>query len=117
MYNPDTEVLFPLRVLPMLRQLHGDEWRILIEHISSDDCPPLDLYAFVLMMVRLCGCIGCNADSFRAMRGCTQCAKQSVKRFRGGEREILEQFGLMKKEVGAYTLRSMADSSSEDQNS
>lgn len=99
----------------MLHQLHGDGWRDLLDHIRSEDCPPLDLYAFVLMMVRMCGCTGCNSDSFRAMRGCTICAKQCVKRFRGGEREILDQFGLMKKEVATYMLRPTLESASEDQ--
>jgi hypothetical protein len=102
MYNPDTEVLFPLRVLPILRTLHGDEWHNLVDRIQSADCPLIERYAFVLMMVRMCGCSGCNADSFRAMRGCSQCARQSVRRFRGGDAELSEQFKAMQKEVGTY---------------
>jgi hypothetical protein len=54
------------------------------------------------MIARMCGCSGCNADSFRAMRGCTACARQSVRRFRGGDREILEQYKQMYREVGIY---------------
>ena len=115
MYNPDTEVLFPLRVLPMLQSLHGDEWRHLIDHISSGESLPVERYAFVLMMVRMCGCAGCNADSFRAMRGCTQCARQSVRRFRGGDRDILEQYRMMKKEVGAYLLKTTTEGSNVNQ--
>ena len=41
----------------------------------------LEQMAFVLMMARLNNCTTCNADSFRAMTGCTTCAKQSLKRF------------------------------------
>lgn len=109
MFNPDTEVLFPLRVLPSLQSLHGEEWRNLVDHIHSVDCPSLDRYAFVLMMVRLCGCSGCNADSFRAMRGCSQCARQSVRRVRGGDRDILEQYKTMQKEVAAYLQKQAAE--------
>jgi len=109
MYNPDTEVLFPLRVLPSLRSLHGDEWRSLIDHIRSEESLCEERYAFVLMMVRMCGCTGCNSDSFRAMRGCTQCARQSVRRFKGSDREILEQYRAMKREIDTYLAKQAAE--------
>lgn len=89
MYNDDTELLFPSRVIPALRTLRGEEWRDLIDRIHSLDPAHPDHLAFVLMMVRLGGCITCNADSFRAMRGCTQCARQTVKRFRGKDPDML----------------------------
>lgn len=107
MYNSDTEVLFPSRVIPTLRGLHGDEWRHLVDHIHSPDAVLSERHAFVLMMVRMCGCVGCNADSFRAMRGCTQCARQVVKRFRGGDQEIVEQFRQVRKEVEAYLQKNL----------
>jgi hypothetical protein len=115
MYNPDTEVLFPLRVVPLLRAIHGDEWQGLVDHIQSKDSLPHERYAFVLMMVRMCGCVGCNADSFRAMRGCSQCARQSVRRFRGGDREILEQYKLMQKEIGTYLQKNAAEGNNTNQ--
>ncbi len=102
MYNQDTEVLFPSRVIPTLRALHGEDWQGLIDRLQSDDCTPVERYAFVLMMVRTCGCAGCNADSFRAMRGCTQCARQAVRRVRNGDHDLLELFRQMQKEVEAY---------------
>ncbi len=102
MYNSDTEVLFPSRVIPQLRSLHGEEWQSLVDHVCSAESTPAERYALVLMMVRLCGCVGCNADSFRAMRGCTQCARQTVRRLRGSDREIVEQYQQVQKEVEAY---------------
>ena len=102
MYNQDTEVLFPPRVIPTLRSMHGEEWKRLVDRVLSPEAAPAELYAFVLMMVRQCGCVGCNADSFRAMRGCTQCAKQTVRRFKGTDREIVEQYRLVLKEVETY---------------
>lgn len=105
MYNSDTEVLFPSRVIPTLRSLQGEAWKNLVDHISSAASKPAERYAFALMMVRMCGCVGCNADSFRAMRGCTQCSRQTAKRYRGGDLEIVEQYRQVLKEVEAYLLK------------
>ncbi len=113
MYNSDTEVLFPSRVIPMLRSLHGEEWRQLVDHIRSAESSPAERYAFVLMMVRLCGCVGCNADSFRAMRGCTQCARQTVRRLRGTDREIIDQFHQVQREVEAYIQKNHTEGSAD----
>jgi hypothetical protein len=105
MYNQDTEVLFPSRVTPSLAGLHGEEWRHLVERIQSEESLPVERHAFVLMMVRMCGCAGCNADSFRAMRGCTQCARQTVRRNKGGDKELLEQYQQVRREIEAYLLK------------
>jgi hypothetical protein len=113
MYNSDTEVLFPSRVIPQLRSLHGGAWQGIIDRITAADSVPIERYAFVLMMVRMCGCVGCNADSFRAMRGCTQCARQTVRRIRGGDREVMDQFQQMQREVEAHLQKSRADSLSD----
>jgi hypothetical protein len=113
MYNPDTEVLFPERVISTLRSLHGDEWRQLVDYLAAPETDSKERHAFVLMMVRMCGCVGCNADSFRAMRGCTQCARQVVRRFRGSDREIVEQYKQVLKEVDAH-LQKMSQESTGD---
>ncbi len=105
MFNSDTEVLFPLRVVPTLRSLHGEEWHRLVDRFQANEEDAADRFAFVLMMVRMCGCVGCSADSFRAMRGCTLCARQTVKRFRGTDYEIVEQFRQVRKEVEVYLQR------------
>jgi hypothetical protein len=92
MYNSDTELLFPSRVIPELRDLRGKTWRKLIDRIVGQNPSELDHLAFILMMTRLDGCTTCNSDSFRAMRGCTQCALQNVRRFRGSDKELVEMF-------------------------
>ena len=102
MYNSDTELLFPTRVIASLGSLRSERWRDLIEKISDTGAAPLDQEAFVLMMVRLGGCIGCNADSFRAMRGCTACARQTVRRFKGSDQELLDLFSQSSREMEAY---------------
>ncbi len=102
MYNSDTELLFPLRVLSTLGSLRGETWRQLVKQVSAQEADTAGQMAFVLMMVRLGGCVTCNADSFRAMRGCTQCAWQTIRRFRGSDEELLGQFEQSRVEVEQY---------------
>jgi hypothetical protein len=101
MFNNDTELLFPSRIIPELRLLRKEKWRWLVDLVSGTEPTSIEHSAFVLMMVRLSGCITCNADSFRAMRGCTQCARQTVKRFRGDDQDLIQQFNQAKAEIDA----------------
>lgn len=102
MYNSDTELLFPSRVITALRGLRGAPWRDLVDRVSEQPPESPDHLAFVLMMIRLGGCVSCNADSFRAMRGCTQCARQTVRRFRGTDQDMIDQFDEARQEVEKY---------------
>lgn len=92
MYNSDTELLFPLRVISSLEAVRGENWKALIHKLSDPKVKVTDQLGFVLMMVRLGGCVACDADSFRAMRGCTQCAKQTIRRFKGSDQDLEKQF-------------------------
>jgi hypothetical protein len=105
MYNSDTELLFPVRLIPGLGSLRGEPWQNLVNGLSVTDADPLGQLGFVLMMVRLNGCVACNADSYRAMRGCTQCARQSIRRFRGNDAELIEQYKQACLEVENYQQR------------
>ena len=102
MYNSDTELLFPARVIPSLSGLRSEPWHGLVERVSSPEAPLLDQQAFVLMMVRLGGCVGCNADSYRAMRGCTACARQTIRRYKGADQDLVELFGQSERELEVY---------------
>ncbi len=102
MYNSDTDLLFPPRLIPSLRNLRGDSWRNLVDSVLECQPNDLDRLAFVLLMIRLSGCTSCHADSFRALRGCTQCAYQTVRRFRGSDQELLKQFAEARAEVEKY---------------
>ena len=102
MYNSDTELLFPLRVVPSLSGIRGDEWQALLDKVSAPNAAVVDQIGFVLMMVRMGGCVGCNADSFRAMKGCTQCARQNIKRHRGTDQEMLELFEQTSREAEIF---------------
>jgi hypothetical protein len=101
MYNSDTEVLFPMRAIPGLKGIRGQEWDKLVDYVL-DEAKENEKLAFVLMIVRLVGCSGCNADSFRAMRGCTKCAQQSIRRFRGEDTDLLKLYEKAKLEIESY---------------
>ncbi len=102
MYNSDTELLFPLRVIPALATMRGQEWQELLERVTAPQASLAEQMGFVLMLVRMDGCVGCNADSFRAMKGCTLCARQSIKRFRGSDKELVELFKQTCSEVSTH---------------
>ncbi len=102
MYNSDTEVLFPSRVIGTLRGLRAADWKDLSDQVAALPAGSPEHLAFVLMMVRLGGCVSCNADSFRAMRGCTQCARQTVRRFRGTDKDLIDQYNEAKADVEKY---------------
>jgi hypothetical protein len=92
MYNEDTDLIFPNRVIPKLRDLRGASWRNLVDKVSEQDETSDDQMSFVLTMARVDGCMTCNADSFRAMKGCTQCAQDAVRRYRGDDKELVTLF-------------------------
>jgi hypothetical protein len=89
MYQSDAEILFPARVISQLRNLRGQEWEQLIDHVLKQEKGSIDEQSFCLMMIRLDGCLTCHADSYRAMRGCTLCAQQTIIRYKGNDRELV----------------------------
>jgi hypothetical protein len=102
MYHEDTEMLFPMRVVSALGELRGPRWKRLVERILTLEEDDSDALAFGLMMVRLSGCLSCQADSFRALRGCTACGRQAIMRFRGTDLELIRNYEKARKEVLVY---------------
>jgi hypothetical protein len=98
----DNELLFPTHVIPSLRHARGDRWRALVERIAPlpEDHP--ERLAFSLMMIRLDGCLTCETDSYRAMRGCKACARQMLRRFKGSDDELLRVFAESLEDVQAF---------------
>lgn len=102
MYNNDTELLFPSRVIPELKDQRGKEWRKLVDEVQESGPSTVEHLAFVLLMARLDSCTTCNADSFRAMRGCTQCALQNVRRYRGSDADLIKMYEKAKKDLEPF---------------
>lgn len=102
MFNSDTELFFPIRVIPSLKNVRGKEWEQLVERVGNNGADEIEKIAFSALIIKLAGCQGCDADSFRAMRGCTQCSKTVVKRYKGTDSELMEQYAQCVKDVGDF---------------
>lgn len=100
LHQPDTDLLFPPRVIASLRNLRGPEWQQLIDHLGqfTDETHP-DILAFSLMMIRHNSCLTCQPHSYRAMRGCTTCAHQLVLRFKGTDLELVKRWEEARDEI------------------
>ena len=88
----ENELLFPANIIPRLHRNRGAAWQSLVEQVSDlpEDHP--ESLAFSLMMIKLNGCLNCETDSYRAMRGCTACTQQTLRRFKGSDDELLQAY-------------------------
>ncbi|MDW8171005.1 MAG: hypothetical protein RML73_00840 [Anaerolineae bacterium] len=91
MYSSN-DILFPHHVIQTLKHLRGEAWRALVERVASLPENHEETIAFMLMMVRINGCMACETDSYRAMRGCVTCAQQTLRRYKGSDDDLLDQF-------------------------
>lgn len=102
-YQDDAELLFPPRVIPMLRNLRGDEFRQLVDRVASHTAESHpEVLGFMLMMVRLNSCMTCNADSYRAMNGCTACAMKTIRSFKGTDADLVTRWRASCQEVAQW---------------
>ena len=108
-----TEIMFPARVIPTLQKACGPEWQHLVDKVTPLDENHPESLAFSLMMIRLNGCLECETDSFRAMRGCDTCALQTVRRCRNKERDLLKAYQVALKDVEAYLASATNDQKSQ----
>ena len=102
MYQSDTEMLFPMRVVPALKHLRGPAWRELAAMVAERPDGDEATLAFGLMMIRLNGCLNCHADSYRAMRGCTTCAQQAVLRYKDTDEALVGLYRKAGRDVALY---------------
>jgi hypothetical protein len=97
-----TEILFPPDLIPELREAAGKEWQQLVDKVTKLEDTHPERLALALLMIRLCGCLECETDSFRAMRGCATCAIQAVHRYRRQEKDLIKQYKATLKEVNEH---------------
>ncbi len=98
----DNELLFPVHVISNLQHSRGDEWCALVERVSNIPEGDIEVLAFSLMMIRLDGCLSCETDSYRAMRGCKVCSKQSLRRYKGSDLELISIYQQALEDVQQY---------------
>lgn len=105
MYQSDTEILFPMRVAPQLRDLRGSMWSAAIDRACNSEDASLEQLSLSMMMIRLAGCLSCHPDSYRAIRGCTDCAMATIRRFKGEDEDLEELMKSAKVEILDFTLQ------------
>lgn len=99
---PKAEILFPPKLIPTLQDLRGPEWAELVGEVSRLPEMHPDVLAFCMMMIQLDGCLNCYAGSYKFMRGCAACARQTIAQYKGGDDELLRHFQKARQEVQAY---------------
>lgn len=97
-----TELLFPPRLIPQLRDLRGPKWQELVDRVTPLPETHPDKLAFCLMMVRLNACLGCISGSYRFMRGCELCAQQTISRYQGTDEELLALYEKAQEDLAHY---------------
>lgn len=98
----ENELLYPPYTTPKLKTSRGKAWRGLVDKVAKLPQEDPRNLAFSLMMIHLNGCIRCETDSYRAMRGCTLCARQTLRRYKGSDEELLQRYEDALLEVKTY---------------
>ena len=96
------ELLFPAHLISSLRELRGPEWQALVDRVAALPETHPDSLAFVLMMVELDGCLKCNSNNYKFLRGCFLCATQTVQSFKGSDQELLDMYTRSKQELSLH---------------
>ena len=99
---PDSEILFPPRCISQLRNLRGEEWARLIDHLSDLSDAHEDVLGFSLMMTKLSSCLTCDLDSYRASLGCCTCARRTASGFKGSDADMITLFEESRAKVREY---------------
>lgn len=105
------ELMFPHYVIPQLRNMRGVEWQELVDRVLAVPESDEQSLAFMLMMVRLNGCMACETDSYRAMRGCDACAIQTLRRYKGSDKELLKHYQQALEDVKRHMAKHAAKNS------
>lgn len=98
------EILFPTYAIAELRNVRGNQWRELVDRLLTLPETDEEVLAFMLMMIRLNGCLECETDSYRAMRGCCACAQQTLRRSKASEAELLANYQAALADIRSYKI-------------
>lgn len=99
------DILFPHKSIAALRDVRGPRWRTLVERVVTLPETHEETLAFMLLMIRLNGCLSCETDSYRAMRGCTSCSQQVLRRCKQSDDELLAEYAATLDEVRVFAAR------------
>jgi len=95
-----TEFLFAHWAVPSLNELRGPRWRELVSHVAAMPSTLPDALAFALMMVRLNGCMNCDATRYRDRGGCSTCSRFSLTTLnKESEASLLTRYHVAQKDI------------------
>lgn len=95
-----TEFLFAHWAVPALEDLRGPRWRALVERIAGLPSTHPDSLALALTMVRVNGCVNCDAKRYRERGGCGNCSQFMLKTMnREDESSLLARYRAALKEI------------------
>ena len=104
---PDSEILFPARSIPELKNARpGEAWNNLVDRVSKLSEKHEDVLAFSLMMIRLGNCLTCDLDSYRASLGCNQCARRTVQSFKAKDDKLIAKMEEARAELKEHLKQS-----------
>jgi hypothetical protein len=89
---PRAEILFPSSLIVKLGDLRESKWQQLVQRVVELPEVHPERLAFILMMIRLDGCLKCYNGSFKFMRGCELCARQTVMQFKESDDRLLRMY-------------------------
>lgn len=96
------ELLFPAHLISSLRELRGPEWQTLVDRVAALPETHPDSLAFVLMMIELDGCLRCNSNNYKFLRGCYLCATQTVQSYKGSDTDLLKMYERVKLDLSQH---------------
>jgi hypothetical protein len=88
MFNSN-ELFFPFSIISHLKTAYDDEWYRLVKTLEQLPESHPDVLAFILMMSKINGCVTCDTDRFRALKGCLACSFQTLRRMKDGREKIM----------------------------
>jgi hypothetical protein len=98
------EILFAHWAVRSLKDARGPKWKKLVQEIAAlpEDHP--DALAFQLMMIRLNGCVTCDARKYSERGGCARSSLTTLAFSKESEENLLARYRAARKEI-AQTLK------------
>jgi hypothetical protein len=102
------ELLFPAHLIPSSARPAQHEWKALVDRVAALPETHPDSLAFVLMMIELDGCLKCNSNNYKFLRGCYLCATQTVQSFKGSDQDLLALYEKARQELSTHLQQGAA---------
>jgi hypothetical protein len=96
------EILFPHASVSALANIREAKWRDLTKRVAKLPEEHPESLAFTLMMIRQCNCLDCNPDRYKALMGCSACAKRTISSFKGEDQVLIRAFQKARREVESF---------------